>query len=129
MRESIERTKKRLEIEALRALTKNTNRSHFSQHQQEHRQQVKLSERQLSRSLSTVAVLAGVSLMVGVAVNELCAAGDYTEQELSGVEKALLAEAADNKVRVQGRTSEQLQQLSARCGSLYVRYACILTRL
>ena len=125
MRESIERTKKRLEIEALRALTKNTNRSHFSQHQQEHRQQVKLSERQLSRSLSTVAVLAGVSLMVGVAVNELCAAGDYTEQELSTGEKAVLAEAADNKVSVQG--SEQMRQLSVRCGSRSARSARILT--
>lgn len=100
MRVSIERTRRRLEIEALRALTKNSSRFHFSEHQQGIREQLKLSETKLSRSLSTVAVLAIVTLLLGVAVNELCAAGDYTEKELSANDKALLAVAADNEVSI-----------------------------
>jgi hypothetical protein len=97
---SVERTRKRLEIEALRALSKTGMgaRFHFSATQQNYREQVKKSEHLLSRSLSNVAGLAVVTLLLGVAINELCAAPDYTEEELSTAQKALLADAADNKV-------------------------------
>ena len=97
---SVERIRKRLEIEALRALSKTGMgaRFHFSATQQLHREQIKKSERLLSRSLSNVAVCAVVTLLLGVAVNELCAAPDYTENELSATQQALLADAADNAV-------------------------------